>query len=810
MGIRKTAGRLVLAVALLAGAGVLLLTYALRRPLPRTKGRARMSGLREDVEIVRDRWGVPHVYARNLRDLFFAVGYAQAQDRLWQMEFNRRAATGRLSEVLGDAALEIDRLVRRVGFHRAAKLDWETATAEEKAVLEAFAAGVNACIECEKLPVEFQVLRRRPEPWRPEDTLAFGRFLGWSLAGNWDSEIIRSWTIGRFGADVMAEFEPTYPKGGPVIVPPGTETKGARPDVKRDFSRAEEVFGMVGRAMSNNWAVDGEKSETGAPLLASDPHLPLTMPSIWWEAHLDSPEIKAAGVTVPSMPAILMGHNERIAWGMTAAIVDGDDLFVEQINPDDPSQYRYKDNWEQGDVVREEIPVRGRAEPVVEEVLITRHGPVISPAIEGEGRDLSLRTVALEQSRQVQAQLQLMAARDWDEFRGALGMWPFPSLNFAYADVEGNIGYQLAGLVPQRADGVGVVPMPGWTGEHEWTGFLPFDDHPHAYNPPTHWVASANNQVAGDDFPHFLGAAFADSARQRRIIEMLEEREKHKPEDFERMQVDRQSLPARELVPLILQIEPKDEWMARALTFLKAWNYEVAPDSVAACVYEVFYCHLLERACREKLGGWTEYFMGKGVHPLRRTGLFFMAAHSWLMEKMRERPDWFEGRTWHEVMEQSLQDTVAELRAMLGNEVSRWQWGRLHRQGFNHPMGQVRGLNVIFNRPSVPLGGDANTVWQAAYAPYHGYDVNSFTASWRQIIDLGDFDNSRAVLPSGQSGHPGSNHYHDMIPMWARGKYHAMAWSREAVDKQAASRLTLEAAGPGAGAPPRSNGATEE
>jgi len=791
VGIRRTVGKVVLG-GLVAGAiAGLLLTYVLRRPVPKATGRVRLSGLKSDVEIKRDRWGVPHIYAGNVGDLVFAIGYAQAQDRLWQMEFNRRASLGTLAEVLGEPAVEVDRLVRRVGFHRAAKADWAAVSDHDREVLESYSAGVNAYIENGRLPVEFQILRQRPRAWEPTDTLAFGRFFGWALSGNWDSEIVRSWTIDRFGAAVMAEFEPTYPAGGPVIVPPGAEADGGGPDLSKDFEESERIAGLIGRAMSNNWIVNGEKSVTGKPLLASDPHLPLTMPSIWWEAHIDSPEIKAAGVALPCAPGIMMGHNEKIAWGMTAAMVDGDDLFVEQINPDNPSQYRYEGEWVDGEVVREEIKVRGRSEPIIEDVLITKHGPVVSPAIEGEKRELSLRTVALEPSRQVEAQMKLMEAGDWDEFRDALSGWPFPSLNVGYADVEGNIGYCLAGLVPQRAEGHGVVPMPGWTSIYDWTGFLPFEEHPYAFNPPTNWVASANNQIAEDDFPHFLAANFADTGRVSRIIELLEGKEKHSVADFQKMQVDRQSIPARELAPLILQLNPKDDWSKRALTFVKTWNYEVAPDSVAACVYEVFFVHLVRRACEEKLGEWSEYFMGRGIHALRDHGSFFYAAHGWLMEKMRERPDWFTGRTWHEVMEEALTSAVAELRELLGDEVSGWQWGRLHRQSFNHALGEVRGLDKVFNRSAVPVGGDANTVWQAAYAPFHGYDLNSFTASWRQIIDLEDFNRSQAVLPSGQSGHPGSKHYHSMNEMWRTGGYHPMLWDREEVEKHSAGTLTL-------------------
>ncbi len=792
MAMVRTIRRIALTAAATAGLAALGVAYALRRPVPKARGRLRLSGPRSSIEILRDRWGVPHIYASNLHDMFFAIGYAQAQDRLWQMEFNRRLASGTLAEILGESALEVDRLVRRIGFRRAAEAEWKEATPQERAVLEAFAAGVNAYLQHGRLPIEFIILRTRPNQWGPTDTLTFGRLMGWMLAGNWDSEILRSWTVERFGPEVMAELEPAYRIGGPVIVPPGAEAKGPGPDVTGDFREAAAVVALAGPGMSNNWAVDGAKSVTGKPLLASDPHLPLMMPSIWWEFHAESPEIKAAGVGIPSLPGVFIGHNDRIAWGVTSAIVDGDDLFVEKINPDNPAQYQFKGKWTDGQTVREVIQVKGRRKPIVEDVLITHNGPVISPAIKGETRTLSLRTITLEPAHQVQAQIMLMAARDWAEFREALALWPFPSLNFAYADVDGNIGYQLAGRVPVRAKGHGIVPMPGWSGEYGWTGFLPFEELPHAFNPPTHWVASANNKIADDNYPHFLSANYADSFRQQRIIEMLEAKEKLSAEDFQVMQADQLSIPARELVPLILNIEPRDEWGQRALTFLKAWDYRVAADSVAACIYEVFFTHLVRRTLEEKVGAWADFYMGRGIHPARANGMFFNVAHSWLMTKMRERPAWFAGKTWTEVMEECLASAVEELRRLLGDEVSQWRWGRLHRQRFRHPLGQVPGLSRIFNRGPVPIGGDANTVWQASYSPYYGYEVTSSTASWRQIIDLSDFNRSLGVLPSGQSGHPGSRHYHDMIESWRRVEYHPMPWDRQEVENRARGRLRLE------------------
>ncbi len=775
----------------MAGAAASLAWYLLRRPLPKTRGRVRLKGLRAKVEILRDRWGIPHIYASNLLDLLYATGYAQAQDRLWQMDLHRRLGSGTLAEILGPEVLNVDRLVRRVGFRRVAERDWEETPPEEKEMAEAFARGVNAYIENCHLPIEFSVLRYKPDPWRPVDSLTFGRFMRWTLSGNWDGEIIRSWVIEKFGAETMAELEPAYPPGGPVIVPPGTEARGPRPDLAEDYKQVAELIGVgVGRAMSNNWVVDGEKSVTGKPLLANDPHLPLLTPSVWWEVHLDCPEVKAAGVAVVSTPGVMIGHNEKIAWGVTASIVDGDDFFVERINPDNPSQYEYMGRWVDGAIVKEEIKVRGRP-PVIEDVLVTRHGPIVSPAIDGEERTLALRTTALEPFSQMRVQLALMQAEDWEQFQGTLKEWGVPPLNFAYADVEGNIGYQLAGMVPLRAKGHGVTPAPGWTGEYEWTHFIPTADLPSAFNPDTHWVASANNQITDNDYPHFLSASYADKFRQMRIIELLTAKDKLSVDDFKEMQADKLSIPARELVPLILELEPRDEVARRAQVFLKAWDCRVVADSVASSIFEAFFASLVRRAVEDKVGAWADFYTGRGIHPLRPDSMFFYTAASWLLEKMRQHPDWFRGKTWREVMGEELSTAVRHLRQLLGEDMSSWQWGKLHGQRFVHPLGHVKGLDAIFNRGPIAVGGDANTLCAGAYSPYHGYDTIAFAASWRQIIDLADFNRSVASLPPGQSGHIGSKHYGDGIEMWRRVEYHPMPWSRPEVEKVTEGRLEL-------------------
>ncbi|KPJ49025.1 MAG: hypothetical protein AMJ38_04110 [Dehalococcoidia bacterium DG_22] len=793
MVIGRTIRYLVVGLALGAAVGGAAVYSLLRRTVPSSKGVVSLKGLDSSVEVIRDRWGVPHIYAGSVRDAVFGQGYVHAQDRLWHLELARRMASGGLAEVFGPLALDADRLLRRVGLRRAAEAELAQLAEAVRQNMEAYAAGVNAFIEGNRnrLPPEFLLLRFRPEPWTPVDSLAIGKFIGWSLSGNWDSEIVRSWIVERLGPEEAARMEPGYPVGAPLIVPPGAECRGLGVPLLEELRKVQELVGARGGG-SNNWVVDGDKSVTGKPLLANDPHLPLQMPSIWYEVHLNGGGLNVIGASMPGIPGVIIGHNERIAWGVTNTMTDGDDLFVERINPANPRQYEYGDKWVDGDLVREEIRVRGRREPVVEEVLVTGHGPIISPSIPGEGRALALRTVAAELSQHAHAILLLNRAGSWEGFREALRQWPAPAQNFVYADVEGNIGYQLAGLVPIRAKGQGLVPSPGWTGDYEWTGFIPFDELPSVLNPPTHYVATANNKIVDDDYPHFLGAEYADRYRVQRIAELLEAREKHSLEDFRGMHGDVYSMPGRELAQHLLTLQPANEDAKRALNFLRVWDYQLSPDSVAATIVEAFFLHLLRNTVAAKLGPLTDYFIGKEVHPAIPDSGYFHRSASWLLALVKEAPaDWFAGRTWPQVMEQSLGEAVVALRRQLGEDMSRWTWGRVHYAPFEHVLGRVRALRPLFNRGPVSVGGDMNTIAAAGYVGSRPYAVYSYAASYRQIIDLSDLNRSVAILPGGQSGHPASHHYSDMIEAWRRVEYHPLLFDRVEIERQAAGKLTL-------------------
>lgn len=796
--------------AALAGGFALGCLHLLRRPLPTVRGAASPRGLSADVEVIRDRWGVPHIYAETLPDLMLAQGYVHAQDRFWQMESIRRVASGMVAEVVGKRGLPADRFFRRLGFRRAALAEATQLDEDGTLALDSYAAGVNAYLaeHARRLPVEFRLLRYAPAPWSDIDTLTCGKLLGWALSSNWDTELFRARLIERIGAEAAADLEPSYPLGHPLTIRPELDHFGVDESFVEEFREARELLGAVGSgAASNAWAIDGARSATGKPLLANDPHLEPQIPGFWHESHLVGAGLEVTGVTVPGVLGIVVGHNRRIAWGTTVSLADTQDLYVERANPANPRQYEHAGRWEDARVIEEVIHVR-RSEPIVEEVHVTRHGPVVSPALDGEERVLSLRCSSLEPTQPC-AILDLDRAASWDDFRRALSRWQIASLSFVYADVDGNIGYQLTGRIPIRARSSGLVPVPGWTGEHEWQGYVPWESMPHVLNPRTHYVVSANNRLVPDGYPYHISHEWADGFRARRIRDLLVARERHDVESFQEMQSDLYSLAAAAFREHMLQASAEDEVGASALSLLRAWDCRIGAESAAAALYEVWRFHLLRNVFGEKLGDEVVYYLGLSRSVLAHTSVYKVRVASHLLRLLRERPaSWFGSagpeasaagstgksgrwpRDWDEAIQRSFREAVTFLRATLGDDPRAWRWGDLHQLTFRHVIG-ASALGRLLNRGPFPVGGDSDTICQAAVDVAAPFLAQGTTVSYRMIADLADFDRSVAVLPCGQSGHPGSRHYADQLLLWRRGGYHPMPFSRGAVLSSAAHRLVL-------------------
>ncbi|MBW2056346.1 MAG: penicillin acylase family protein [Deltaproteobacteria bacterium] len=778
------------AIVAAAGLGYLWFRHALGKSLPEVSGEITLPGLRQGVEIIRDDYGVPHIYAGNEPDLYFALGYAMAQDRLWQMEFYRRLGEGRLAEVLGRELVKVDRYVRTLS---AAGANREIP--EELAfVFESFAEGVNAYIDThrDRLPFEFRLLRYSPEPWKADDYLSIMKVVNWGLSSGWRVDLTAARILEKVGEERLRDAFPVWPGDAPFVVP--SETKALSGFSSHGSEAARLVEGLMGfpiGAASNNWVVSGKKSVTGRPILANDPHLELTNPSLFWEVHLVCPGIDVSGVAIPGTPGVSLGHNRHVAWGITNVMVDDVDFYIEKINPRDPRQYWYKDHWEKMRVVKETIRVRG-GKPVEMEILLTRHGPIIQDLRGGPaGRAISARWSFPELPQPAEATYLLAKAGNVAEVQEALSLWTTPGQNFVFADTGGNIGYWCCAAIPIRSKGDGLLPVPGWTGEYEWKGYVPFEEKPHLINPETGFIATANNRVAGKDYPYFISRYWEPADRVTRIHQMLTTKGKLSVEDFKRMQQDVYCLSASEMVPKMVEVLERrltGREARRARDILSRWDFRMTKESVGACLFEVTYRKMMENTFKDELGDalFRDYLETASFPPRAMRKMFEKGSSAWFDDVGTP-----EKETMEDILARSLAQTLSELKGSLGSDMDRWTWGRIHRLTFEHVLGKKKPLNWIFNLGPFPLGGNNLTVNVSRY-PYANPYAPNVGPSVRMIVDLSGLDRSLRVLPTGESGHLGSKHYKDQLGLYLGGGYHPDWTGRKAVEEHSRAVLVLK------------------
>jgi penicillin amidase len=775
--------------------------YLVRRSFPQMDGSLRLAGLREPVEVLRDRWGVPHIYAASTQDLAFAQGFVHAQDRFWQMDVWRHAGSGRLSEMFGEATLRTDKFLRTLGWARVVRHELERIDPESATLLEGYAKGVNAYL-AERggrgLSLEHTLLALsnrtyRPEPWEPLHSLTWAKAMAWDLGGDqMDAEIERAQLLKLLTRAQIDELYPPYPPDRPTIV------AGASAGPGLGGGGGDPALG------SNNWAIAGSRTATGKPILANDPHLGVQMPPIWHEVGLHCTPVGAGcpyevtGFSFPGAPGVVLGHNARIAWAMTNVGPDVMDLYIERINPGNPLQYEVDGRWQDMQVANETIAVAGG--PSVElQVRLTRHGPIVSDAYSGlEGFEkasglelparwgLALRWTALEPSSTFQAIWRFNRARDWDEFREGARVFDVPSQNLVYADVDGNIGYQMPGKIPIRRSGDGRYPAPGWTDEQEWTGFVPFEELPSMFNPPQGYVVTANNAVVGAGFPHHLGSDWDYGYRATRIVQMIEE---HKGpigvEDVQRMQSDAMNLHAEALVAALLALPMEGERLERARRLLQGWDFQNARDQAAPALFEVFWRRLLHATFLDEMP--LELWPGGGSRGMTVVGALLSRPASpwWDNQKTAVAED------RDAILRQAFEEAIEELERRFGADPAGWSWGALHTVTFrNATMGRLPVVGGFFNRGPYPASGGSAAVNATSWRSAEGYEVVALP-SMRMVVDLADLSRSRAVLTTGQSGHAGHSHYADMAPLWLEGRTHPMLWDRAQVEADAEGRLRL-------------------
>jgi len=790
---------LLVIVIVLVGTGV----WFVRRPWPKVNGAITVSGLTASVEVIRDKWGVPHIYAQNEHDLFFAQGYIHAQDRLWQMELNRHIGNGTLSAVLGKATLDIDRFIHTVNLRRIAEQSWAAMDGDDRSILEAYVRGVNAYIETHRsrLPLEFTILGVDPEPWTPIDTLVWGNAMALDLGSNRELELLRAQLIAELGTETVQQLFPPRDEDTPIIIPAEASGYDWLRNVRfESLTRVNEWLGNPDEGWgSNNWVIHGSRTDTGKPILANDMHLGFEMPPIWYENGLHGGRFDSVGFTFPGVPLIVIGHNQHIAWGITNLGPDVQDLYLEKLDdPENPTQYEFMGEWHDLEIIQETIEVKGSA-PVMLNVLLTQHGPIVNDVIldePDETEPMSLRWALFEGSELFESIVRLNLATNWSEFCAALRDWSAPGQNFVYADIEGNIGYQATGRIPIRVSGhQGLVPVPGWTGGYEWQGFIPFDELPNAFNPPAGFIVTANNKVISDDYPYLLSYDWDVGYRAKRITELLTADDDVTVEDVKDIQAQTYSPVAEILRPYLLAIEPENDLQAQALAHVQAWDLYYETDRVGASIYETWHMFMLQNTVVDELSHELEDEELVNQYQSRQSN------HTLTVIELMPEADnvWFDNvntpgvETRDDIVRRSLAEAVNWLSERYGQNPDRWEWGRMYTVTFVHtPLGQsgIAPLERIFNSRTVPARGGDFSVNMAADRGDQPFKV-TFGTSQRMIVDLSDWGNSLTINTTGQSGHLFHPHREDLISMWQNVEYHPMFFTWEAVEANAEAVLTL-------------------
>lgn len=738
-------------------------------------------GLRQPVEVCRDRWGIAHIYAQNQHDLFFAQGVVAAQDRLFQLELWRRVGRGETAAWWGAEAIAGDRFARLIRYRGPIDAEWRSYAPDAEEIATAFTAGINAQLAQlgDRLPIEFQVLGLKPQPWEPADVLT--RMSGIVMTGNWQRELARARLLHAVGPETAARLAPTDP-----VVPwnldPSVDAAWFTADIGHGYQVATRPLQFrPSPSESNNWVVSGQRSASGHPLLASDPHRAIALPSLRYLVHLQAPGWNVIGSGEPGLPGVALGHNERIAWGFTIVGTDQADLYVERTHPDDPRQYRVGTSWQPMTIVHETLEVRGQAAPTLLELRYTAHGPVI---YQDEARGLAyvLRWAGAEPGGAAYlGSLSVARAQNWPEFLRALEAWKVPGLNFVYADVAGHIGWIAAALTPRRQGWSGLLPVPGDQQAFEWRGFLPVSELPQEFDPPRQWLATANHNILPPGYRHEIAYDWEPPFRFERIQERLQEDRRWTLDDFQRLQHDSTSLAARHVTRLMANLSvPAELQPYRAL--LAQWDGNLTRDSSAAALYSVW-LQQLEAAfyARSPLGQLPVVDRGS-LRPLPR-----------LLRVLSEPQELDLGphpvAARDALMVAALERAVAQLHGRLGARPADWRWEQLHTVTFRHPLA-ARGAEfaAFFNRGPVPRAGDGttphNTRYNEQFEQVHG-------ATYRHLLDLADWDRGLATSAPGQSGQPGSPHYDDLLPLWANEQYFPLVYSRAQVERVTRHRLWL-------------------
>jgi len=767
----------------------LIFRLLLGQRLPLVEGTLTVRGLDQPVLIRRDAYGVPHIEAECEEDAWFGLGFCHGQDRAFQLEGLLRVVRGTLAELTGPSSLPVDRLSRRIGFYRAAQEQWPALSEEIRRWFDAYARGINSGVHdgCTKRAHEFALLGVQPTPYTATDALGVIKLASFSMGASLDNELLRLKILIEDGPEALEALDPAGAQYKLATLPPATLARKATDRLLADLALFRANMGQ-GDA-SNNWALAPSRTATGRPILANDPHLAPTLPPHWYLAHVRTPDWAVAGASFVGGPAFPAGHNGFAAWGLTTGTIDNVDLFIQEIGPDGQS-VRQGDQFVPCEVRREVIQIKGQ-KPVEETVLITPHGPIIGPAGEGERIALSMRATWLA-PRPLEGLLTIHHARSFEQFRRCFERWPAFSQNMVYADMSGSIGWQLMGEAPQRRQGRGILPTAGWDPKAGWQEDpLPFERMPFCADPEVGFVATANRPPMGSGSESFLGVDWLDGYRQTRIVEALDARRDWDLADAQALQLDQLSLLWRELRDTVLAALGESADVRLGQELLASWDGRVGAGSPAASVFEFFVAEMIRRVLETKAPHTAQWAMSVGTMRLVARPALSLRRLEYLSRLLGEQPAGWFTKGWPQEMADALCRTVCLLRERYGRDPKRWAWGRVRPLVLRHAAGKRAPLDRVFNLGPFPWGGDACTVGQAAVDLACPTTSSFGVATLRMVIDVGKWEKSRFVLPSGQSGNPLSPHYADQHVLWRCGEGIPIAWAPETVDKAVRATLRL-------------------
>lgn len=779
---------------------LIILSYRfITKSHPQLEGTIKADVLIDTVFVYRDENGIAHIFARNERDLYFVLGYVTAQDRLWQMDFYRRLASGRLSEIFGIETLEIDQLFRTIGLYQTSKALQRYLSEKSISILSSYTDGVNYFIRMNKgnYSIEFKLLGYEPEEWSIADCLSIMRLIAWQLNFAWWSEPVFNEILEKVGEKKFKNLIPDYPKDAPLIVKKFSTSMGKFTDANIKYRKMFRIF--LDGLGSNSWVISGKISKTGKPILANDPHLPYSVPSIWYQVHLNDGSIDVVGVCIPGTPGVVIGRNNYIAWGLTNVMLDDTDFYIEVLDSTG-KKYLYDGEWFPISEREEIIKVKGKGEYKIK-VLSTHRGPIVSNVYgfsfvghEVDAKYVDSKAISMQWtgniiSDEVLAFYRINRARSWEEFKDALKSFAVPAQNFIYADIYGNIGYYCAGRIPIRKKLNPLLLNSGEVDDFDWIGFVQFSQQPNLFNPPSNYIATANNKVISDDYPYYISYLWEPESRAIRINEYLTSKKTFEIEDFKALQLDYFSYYAKEITPYIIsafeKVNVTNDLVKKGIEYLKTWNYVFTRDDIATTIFNSFIVTMMKNTFEDELGEdlYSRFMFYSGI-PLRVLKQLIVTKDTLWFDDVRTD---FKVETMDEIIRKSFEESIHSLRKHLGDDILSWHWGRLHKLELVHPIGSREPLNKIFNLGPFEIGGASTTVNNAGFSILKPFDC-VVGASMRQIVDLSE-SSLYSIIPTGSSGQVMSQFYDNQLKLYIRGEYIRIETRREKIEEGKAKLL---------------------